>query len=171
MPLARLYSPFFPALLASVVILAVVYAIEHRLGLAPCPLGYGQRIFLGAFSLTSLCAVCHAPGPFGTRVYAALTLLWAAAGALVAGRHVWLQSAVSLSDSCSPALTPLLGMPWCQAIKAMLLGSPECTTIRWSFFDLTLPEWSLLAFLLLALLPMSRLLAYRFSTLMHQGEG
>ncbi|MEZ0199289.1 disulfide bond formation protein B, partial [Pseudomonas qingdaonensis] len=35
----------------------------------------------------------------------------------------------------------------------------------WSFLDLTLPEWSLLAFLLLAVVPLSCLLAYRFRTL------
>ena len=48
---------------------------------------------------------------------------------------------------------------------ATLLGGPDCNSLTWSFLDLTLPEWSLLAFLLLAALPLSYLLAYRFRTL------
>ena len=172
MPSARFQSPFLPAFLASTAILAMVYAIELGFGLAPCPLGYSQRFFLAAFSLVSLCAVCHAPGALGMRLYTVLSLLLAAAGALVAARQVWLQGALPIADSCTPALGHLLdGLPWCQVIKAVLLGSPECMSIHWSFLDLTLPEWSLLAFLMLAILPVSRLLAYRFSALAHPGKG
>lgn len=43
-------------------------------------------------------------------------------------------------------------------LHAMLLGSADCASITWSFLDLSLPEWSLLAFLLLAALALARLL-------------
>ena len=43
-------------------------------------------------------------------------------------------------------------------IAALLLGSADCAAITWSFFELSLPEWSLLAFLLLAALALARLL-------------
>lgn len=166
MPTARLHSPFLPAFVASISILAVVHAIELGFGLTPCPLGYGQRFFLAGFSLVCLCAVCHAPGALGMRVYALLSLLLAVAGALVAGRQVWLQGALPITDTCTPTLAQVLdSMQWCQAIKAMLIGNPDCVSIHWSFLDLTLPEWSLLAFLMLAMVPVSRLLAYRFSAL------
>lgn len=172
MPSARLYSPFLPAFVASVSILAVVHAIEFGFGLAPCPLGYGQRFFLAAFSLVCLCAVCHAPGALGMRVYALLSLLLAAAGALVAGRQVWLQGALPIADNCTPSFAHVLdSMPWCQTIKAMVFGSADCMSIHFSFLDLTLPEWSLLAFLMLAIVPVSRLLTYRFSALAHPGRG
>ncbi|MCY1443901.1 Disulfide bond formation protein B [compost metagenome] len=54
---------------------------------------------------------------------------------------------------------------WGEAAKQLLLGGPDCHSLTWSFLDLTLPEWSLLAFLLLAVLPLSCLLAYRFRSL------
>ncbi|CAG8864598.1 Disulfide bond formation protein B [Pseudomonas fluorescens] len=172
MPSARLYSPFLPAFVASMSILAVVHAVELGFGLAPCPLGYGQQFFLAGFSLVSLSAVCHAPGALGMRIYALLSLLLAAAGALVAGRQVWLQGALPIADICTPSFAPVLdSMPWCQAIKAMLVGSADCMSIHWSFLDLTLPEWTLLAFLMLAIMPVTRLLTYRFSALAHPGKG
>lgn len=58
-------------------------------------------------------------------------------------------------------------MPLGQVIKAMLLGSPECVPITWSFLDLTVPEWSLLVFVLLAALLLVRLLAYRHLLIRH----
>ncbi|MDD1012476.1 disulfide bond formation protein B [Pseudomonas rubra] len=157
---ARLRSLFFPALLASVLVQAAAYYLEFGMGLVPCPLCYSQRLFLGAFALVCLCAVVHSPGRLGTRIYAALALFFATGGALLAARHVWLQGNSALAGiECEPAFDYVIeNMPVLQVIQAMLVGSPDCVPINWSFLDLTIPEWSLLSFVLLAALPTFRLL-------------
>jgi disulfide bond formation protein DsbB len=51
---------------------------------------------------------------------------------------------------CQLPVTHLMQRPIGEIARLLLLGSPDCVSISWSFLDLTLPEWSLLAFLLLA---------------------
>ncbi|TDF83427.1 disulfide bond formation protein B [Pseudomonas sp. H9] len=166
MPLPRVRSMFLPAFLASVLMLAVALYLEWGMALSPCSLCYSQRLFLGGFVLVCFCAVLHLPGPFGTYVYAGLALLFAAAGALIAARHVWLQGASALTLGCQPSMSYFIeSMPLSQLLKVMVLGSSECVPINWSFLDLTVPEWSLLAFVLLALLLLVRLFAYRHAVI------
>jgi disulfide bond formation protein DsbB len=164
MPLARLRSMFLPALLVSVLMLAVALYLEWGMALEPCPLCYTQRLFLGGFALVCLCAVVQAPGRLGTQIYAALALFFATAGALIAGRHVLLQGTPTLNVGCQPSMNHIVeNMPLSQVLKVMVLGSPECMPINWSFLDLTIPEWSLLSFMLLAALVLFRLSAFRRS--------
>lgn len=164
MSLARARSMFLPALLVSALMLAVVLYLEWGMALEPCPLCYTQRLFLGGFALVCLCAVLQAPGRLGTQVYAALALLFATAGALLAGRHVLLQGTPVQNVGCQPSMSYLVeSMPLSQVLKIMVLGSPECVPINWSFLDLTIPEWSLLSFMLLAALLLFRLSALRRS--------
>jgi disulfide bond formation protein DsbB len=66
---------------------------------------------------------------------------------------------------CPAPIWDVFDQSWREAARQLLLGGPDCNALTWSFVDLTLPEWSLLAFLLLGALPLSRLLAYRFRTL------
>ncbi|WP_422418142.1 disulfide bond formation protein B [Pseudomonas sp. GZD-222] len=171
MPLARLRSMFLPALLASVLMLATAFYLEWGMALAPCPLCYSQRLFLGGFALVCLCAVVHAPGYQGTRIYAALALLCATGGALLAARHVWLQGTPPLHIGCQPSMGYFAEhLPLGQLLEIMVLGSPECMPINWSFLDLTVPEWSLLSFVLLAALLFFRLFVQRHSLLRHPGK-
>lgn len=158
MSLGRLRSLFFPAFLASVMILGSSFLLELRVGLVPCPLCETQRILLACFSTLCFCALLHDPHANGHRRYCLLTLGCAAIGAAVAARHVWLQGDPSVLIHCNE---PPLPYSWFQA----LIAGTDCLSITWSFLDLTLPEWSLLAFLLLACLPLSGLLAYRFRSL------
>jgi len=171
MPLACLRSMFLPALLTSVLMLAVAFYLEWGMALEPCPLCYSQRLFLGGFALVCLCAVIQAPGPRGTRIYAALALIFAMAGALLAARHVWLQGTPAVNVLCQPSMAYFFeSMPMSQLLEIMLLGSPECVPINWSFLDLTVPEWSLLSFVLLAALLLLRLCAYKPSLISHPAK-
>ncbi|MDU9391085.1 disulfide bond formation protein B [Pseudomonas sp. zfem002] len=160
MPLACLRSIFFPAFLASLLILAGSFYLEHGLGLLACPLCQGQRLVLGAFSLTCLAALVHGAFRAGVRRYLWLCLALALCGALLASRHVWLQG-LSLSPEVSDlhSMTHLLAhgtsTEW---LQSMFLGSAECVPITWSFLSLSVPEWSLLAFVGLALMMLFRLI-------------
>ncbi|MFJ2983964.1 MULTISPECIES: disulfide bond formation protein B [unclassified Pseudomonas] len=162
---ARLRTFFLPACLASLAALGGSFYLEQALGLLPCPLCLSQRFVLGAYAVICLCAVVHRPGLWGVRRYARATLACSAAGALLAARHVWLQGAGGGSHACPASIGQVLAGAWREAARQLLLGGPDCSALNWSFLDLTLPEWSLLAFLLLAALPLSCLVAYRFRTL------
>ncbi|MFQ6574854.1 disulfide bond formation protein B [Pseudomonas sp. UM16] len=161
MSLARLRSMFLPALLVSVLMLAAAFYLEWGMALQPCPLCYSQRLLLAGYVLSCLCAVVQAPGYLGTRIYAALALCCATAGGLLAARHVWLQSTPPVNIGCEPALSYFIeNLPLSQLLKIMVFGSPDCVPINWSFLDLTIPEWSLLSFVLLAALLVFRLLVH-----------
>jgi len=57
----------------------------------PCPLCVFQRLaflWMGGFALL---AALHNPARTGQRVYAALVVVGALFGALIAGRHIWMQ--------------------------------------------------------------------------------
>lgn len=162
---ARLRTFFFPACLAALAVLAGSFHLESALGLVPCPLCFSQRLLLGLYGLLCLGAVLQAPGRSGIRRYSQALLASAAAGALLAARHVWLQGAGGAVHLCPAPIWDVFDQSWREAARQLLLGGPDCNALTWSFVDLTLPEWSLLAFLLLGALPLSRLLAYRFRTL------
>ncbi|PYB70523.1 disulfide bond formation protein B [Pseudomonas sp. LB-090624] len=162
---ARLRTFFLPACLAALAVLAASMYLENVLGLVPCPLCLSQRLLLGVYGLLSLAALVQAPGTRGIRLYAQVTLGCSLAGALLAARHVWLQGAGGASHVCPAPIGQLLVNSWREATRQLLFGGPDCHSLTWSFLDLTLPEWSLLAFLLLAALPLSYLLAYRFRSL------
>lgn len=162
---ARLRTFFLPACLASLAVLLASFYLESALGLVPCPLCFSQRFLVGVYAMICLCAAIHAPGVAAMCRYARAALGCSVAGALLAARHVWLQGEIDTSHECPVPFWQTLESSWREAARQLLLGGPDCSSLTWSFLDLTLPEWSLLAFLLLAMLPMACLLAYRFRTL------
>ncbi len=162
---ARLRTFFLPACLAALAVLVASFHLENVLGLVPCPLCFSQRLLLGVYALLCLAAVMQAPGTLGIRRYERATLGCSLAGALLAARHVWLQGGEGAVHVCPVPIWRVFEQSWGEAARQLLLGGPDCNSLTWSFLDLTLPEWSLLAFLLLAALPLRCLLAYRFRTL------
>jgi disulfide bond formation protein DsbB len=82
-----------------------------------------------------------------------LTALKAGAGAAIAGRQVWLQS---LPADQVPACGPTLGylmkmMPLQNVITYVLKGEGSCAKIDAQWLGIALPEWTLFAFIGLAL--------------------
>ncbi|QHG67970.1 disulfide bond formation protein B [Pseudomonas putida] len=165
MPMASLRTLFIPACLASLAVLGASFYLESAVGLVPCLLCFSQRILLALYALVCLSAALHSPGIAGVRRYARAGLLCAASGALLAARHVWLQGASDAGHLCPLPIGHMFEQSWREAARQLLLGGPDCSSLTWSFLDLTLPEWSLLAFLLLAALPLSGLLVCRFRSL------
>lgn len=145
---ARSRSLFFLAFLASVAAVSAVLYLELVVGLAPCALCLVQRFFLAAFGLVCLVATVHGPTATGRRVYAAVALPFALGGGLSATRQLWLQASTAPSDAvCQPGIAYLWQtQAWPEVARALLLGSPECARVNWTLLDMSLPEWSLLAF-------------------------
>jgi disulfide bond formation protein DsbB len=136
-----------------VALIATALYFQHVMGLEPCPLCIFQRIFVIVIGIVMLMAAIHNPGELGRRLYGALILVVAAFGAGVAGRHVWLQNLPpDQVPACGPGLEYLLDtFPLMDAVKLVFEGSGECAEVQWTFLGLSIPGWTLVMFLALAL--------------------
>ena len=87
-------------------------------------------------------------------------MLFAAAGAGIAGRQIWLQSVPADElPACLPSLDYMLeALPFQEIVGLLLHGTAECAKISWTLFGMSIPEWSLLAFVGMLLLALYQLL-------------
>ena len=127
--------------------------LQHKLGEDPCALCIFQRVAVGALGVVFLLAALHNPHEVGNRIYASLALITAAVGGAIAGRHVWLQHLPKDQvPECGPGLNYLLEtQPWMQVLSNVLKGSGECAEVGWTFLNLSIPEWTLICFVLFAI--------------------
>ena len=124
--------------------------IKHQ---DPCPLCMVQRvifiIILGLFAL----AMLHGPKRAGSRIYAALIVLFSLAGIGVAARHIWIQNLPKDQvPACGPGLDYMLEtMPMAELLKQLMHGSGECAAKGWTFLTLGIPQWALLSYIALGI--------------------
>lgn len=133
--------------------LGFAYYLQYFHGLQPCPLCIFQRVAIFATGLVFLVGAAHGPRGGGRWVYGLLAFVTAGIGAGIAGRHVWLQSLPpDQVPACGPGLAYLLDiMPWQQVMAKVLRGDASCADIQAGFLGLSLPGWTLVAFIGLAL--------------------
>jgi len=139
--------------LACALLLGFGYYLQYGKGLEPCPLCLVQRGFY--FAVLAVCMVAALHGPRGRTLvaYAIGVLLFAAGGAAVASRQVWLQHLpADKVPACGPDLFFMLeNFPLGQALKRLFSGTGECAVVDWTFLGLSIAEWSLACFVGLAL--------------------
>lgn len=131
--------------------MAVALYAEHVLDLMPCPLCVFQRMAVIAMGIIFLVSAIHNPAGVGRKIYAGLLFLAAGAGAVVAGRHVWLQN---MPEDQVPACGPGFGyiidsFPFSEALAMIFTGSGECADIVWHFIGLSMPTWVLISIVVL----------------------
>lgn len=127
--------------------------LQYVEGLEPCPLCVFQRIAFIALGLVFVVAALHGPARTGAIVYAVIGGVFAATGAGIAARHVWLQNLpADQVPACGPGLSYMLEQfPVMRMLEKVLAGSGECAEAGWRFLGLTIPGWSLLWFVLLGI--------------------
>ena len=150
------------ALLCAALIATALY-FQYAAGLEPCPLCILQRVAFMVVGLVLLLGFLHNPRGWGRRVYGGLAGVAALLGAAVAARHLWLQNLPpGQVPECGPGLTFMLeAFPLQKALGLILRGSGECAEVQWTLLGLTMPGWSLVWLLGLALL--SLFIAFRRS--------
>ena len=133
-------------------LIAFALYLQYVQGEDPCPLCMVQRIAFIVLGALFLVAALHGPGRTGAVVYGVLIFIVAAAGAAVAGRHVWLQSLPKhMVPECGPGLDYILErFPPGKALDLILRGSGECAEKGWTFLGLTIAGWALAWFIVLA---------------------
>lgn len=139
--------------LGSFVLLAVAFYMEYQMGLEPCPLCMLQRIVflsVGVVSLLSFLTGSHSARKFFSWVVVFLSL----AGAALAIRHLYLQSLPEDQlPACLPGLSYMFDVfPWQEIMQAMIMGTGECGDVVWTFLNISIPGWTLIAFACMALI-------------------
>jgi len=140
--------------LACVALLGFALYMERFGGLRPCPLCTFQRAAFIVLGLVFLVAGLHAPRSVGgRRGYGVLGLVAASVGIAIAGRHVWLTYLPpDQVPACGPDLAYMMdAFPLGDVVRKVLTGSGECAKVDWTLLGLSMPEWSLLCFIVLAL--------------------
>ena len=141
--------------------MAVALGLEHIAGLDPCPLCIFQRVaVLAAAAVLAVAAIHNPAGRVGGGLYGVLGLAAVAGGIGVAWRHLWLQSLPPEAvPACGPGLDYMMELlPWRDVLAMVLSGSGECAEIDLLFLGISLPGWTLIGFVVLALAPLGILL-------------
>ena len=130
-------------------LLAFAYYLQYVQHLEPCPLCYVQRWFFYAMLAVFLIAAIHGRGAL---VYGGLATLFAVGGLAAASRQVWLQHLpADKVPQCGPDLIFMLkNLPLGETLANLVQGSGECAKVDWTFLGLSIAEWSLGWFVLLA---------------------
>ena len=121
------------------------YYLQFVRGLDPCPLCILQRIAYMGVGVVCLAGFLHGAA---SRIYGALALVCALAGAAIAARQVWLQHLPpDRVPECGPGLDFIMqAFPLFDALKLIFTGSGECAETVWTFLSLSIAEWSLFWF-------------------------
>lgn len=133
--------------------MAFALYLEHFRGFEPCPMCVFQRVAMIAAGLVFLVGAVHGPKAGGRWIYGGLAALLSGAGAAIAARHVWLQNLPpDQVPACGPTLDYLVDMlPFTEVLMTVLRGDGNCAIIDAAFLGISLPAWTMLAFIALAL--------------------
>lgn len=144
---------FFAGFLICAALLGFALYSERAWGLNPCPLCIFQRIGFLFMGLFFLLGALHAPRRGGRLVYTGGVLVGALFGVGVAARHLWIQSLpADQVPSCGPPLDYMFSaFPFSRVLNLVFTGSGECAKVE-PILGLPMPAWSLLWFVLLAVL-------------------
>ena len=145
---------FLLGFLACCGLMAYALYAEHVLRLQPCPLCIFQRIAVMALGLMFLLGAVVGPKRRGGRAFfGVLALVPALAGVAIAGRHVWIQHLPpDQVPSCGPPLSFLREtLPFMDVVRKVLTGDGQCARIDWTFLGQSMPVWTLICFVVLAI--------------------
>jgi disulfide bond formation protein DsbB len=145
---------FFLGFLGCVFLLSMGAYFQFVGGLEPCPLCISQRIGILLTGIVFLIAGLHNPGLAGVKAYAILGALTALGGGAISIRHVWLQHLPPEEvPECGPGIEYIFNnFPLTETLKLMVSGTGDCAKVDWTFWGLSMPAWTLVAFLMLATL-------------------
>ena len=137
---------------ACIAMLAFGLYLQHGVGLEPCPMCIVQRY---ALILVALVAGITA---FASRqgkliLGSGLMVVLASLGAFVAARQSFLQWYPPQEASCGRDLYGMIEtFPLKRVVPMIFRGSGDCTKVDWTFWGLSIANWSFVCFVAIALL-------------------
>ena len=138
---------FLAGFLATAGLLIVALFMQYKMGLEPCPLCLMQRLAFMAIAAVCLLGLVIKFNWF-QKLASVLMFVFAAVGAGVAGRQLWLQSLPEDQvPTCGPGFDYMMSnFPLSKALSLILSGSGECAEVQWRFLGLSIPGWSIIMF-------------------------
>ena len=141
----------FVTALICAALLTTAFYMEYVSGLVPCALCLAQRVM---FMLIGIACLFYMLPFYASRlIFASIGLISSGLGIWLASRQLWLQS---LPEDEVPACGPdiyfmIERFPLADSLQTMLLGSGSCAEVQWTFLSLSIPGWTLLFYVLTAL--------------------
>lgn len=149
---SRTRTIFAALFIVSSALLGFGLYLQHAVGLAPCPLCIAQRYAYVAIAFIALIAALHGPHRIGSIVWGSVTLVFALAGAAIAGRQSWLQLNPPSLAECGPGLEYMLdSFGLAEALPMIFRGAGDCSAIDWSFLGLSIANWAFVCFVTIAI--------------------
>lgn len=129
-------------------LLLVAFYMEYQMGLEPCPLCMLQRIVFFSIGVVSFVSFLMSSST-ARKVCAWLVVVLSLAGAALAIRHLYLQHLpADQLPACLPGLSYMFEVfPWQEIMQAMVMGTGECGDVVWTLLGISIPGWTLIAFL------------------------
>ncbi len=139
-------------------LLATLY-IQQHLGFAPCSLCMVSRMVVLTLGVLFFLAWVQNPRQFGQRCYAVLRSLFTSIGIGINLYHIWLQNlATGQTSECEQALELVSQQPLLQELlRPLLQSSADCAETYWTLAGITLPQLTLLLFLVLFAIDITQL--------------
>lgn len=144
---------YFLGFIASFGLVGLALFLQQQYHLEPCPLCISQRIAFMALGLLFLIAALHNPGNIGRKIYGLLHVAAAVTGIGIAARHIWIQANPDkVMAECGAGFDYIMEtFPLKKALDLIFKGTGECSSMDWTLFGLTIPQLSLVAFVVLGL--------------------
>ncbi len=143
---------YFYLLGFSLFLLGTSFVLQFYFHLDPCPLCIIDRVLVFILTLFFAIALMHNPKPRGQKIYSSIGFAIASLGIASAVRHLWIiHLPPEQVPACGPGLQYLFGtLPPHEALLMVLQGSGECYKDSSHFLGFSIPGWTLIGFLLLA---------------------
>jgi disulfide bond formation protein DsbB len=137
----------------SIVLLATSFTLQFGFHLEPCPLCIIARIIVIFLTILFALALIQNPGRLGQEIYSVLGTLLSLSGILVNARHLWIiHLPPEEVPACGPGFQYLIDtLHPVEALMVILQGSGECAENNAHFLGLSLPAWTLIAFVFLTM--------------------
>jgi len=132
-----------------IALLGAALYLQHVENMLPCPLCIIQRYAFAAVGV--ICIVFAFLPRSAMRLGAALGAAAALTGAGVAGWHLWVKAHPAVTCGIDPLETSLNTIPTAKLLPFLFQADGLCTTDYPPILGLSIPQWSLLWFVALAL--------------------
>lgn len=132
-------------------VLVIALIMEHGFAMDPCPLCLMQRVWVFFAALMGYLSLIHNPR---LGIYPLLAIACAGIGAYFSLKQLHLQSLpADQVPACGPDLQYMFEVfPLAEVLQAMTQGTGDCAKVSFRFLGLTLPGWSLVTYLVMAVL-------------------
>jgi len=128
--------------------LGTAHFLEYEYMVSPCPMCMLQRIVFWVLGGVFLLGAIFNFKSLLRYLYSIAIIILSGIGFAIAARQFWLQYfAPPQTVSCSASLERLIDLyPFLDALKMALSGSPECATIDFTIFTISVAGWSVVLF-------------------------